>query len=124
MRHTHIRTFEEYSHEDGLEVDMQSYPEYNQGLRQQARKHVDDVFAMGSGQAVTALCKEVGIAMPKDDESVDAAKERAVDYFIKNPERMRVIVPPPTGVVPVKTGDGIVRTNNVGGVHHDRKYTG
>ncbi len=119
----YIRTYEEYSHEDGLEVDTQSYPEHNQKLRHDAIKYVEEVFANGAGQAVTALCKEVGIDPPLDDEGLDAAQRRATEYFTQNPERMGEIIPPQMSVVPVKTGDGVVRTNNIGGVHHD-KYTG
>lgn len=124
MRRRHIRTYEEYSHEDGLEVDTQSYPEHNQQHRQQARDLVAAVFDKGVGQAVTDLCKEVGIAPPKDDEGLDAARERAERYFIDNPERMKDFSPQQMSVVPVKSGDGVARTNNIGGVHHDRKYVG
>jgi len=119
----YIRTYEEYSHEDGLEVDTQSYPEYNQKLRHDARKYVEEIFDRGAGQDVTAMCKEIGIDPPKDDEGLDQAQEKAIAYFTRNPERLRQFVPPQLGVVPVKTGDGVVRTNNVGGVHHD-KYAG
>ena len=123
MRNRHIRTFEEYSHEDGLEVDTQSYPEYNQKIRQDAKKCVEDIFDRGAGEAVTALCKEVGIHPPNDDEGLDDAQRKATEYFIQNPERMAKFAVPQMSVVPVKTGDGVVRTNNIGGVHHD-KYTG
>ena len=125
MRNRHIRTFEEYSHEDGLEVDTQSYPEYNQQHRQQARDMVASVFDKGMGQAVADLCKEIGIRppRPKDDASLEEVRKRAEEYFIQNPERISKFAAPQMNVVPVKSGDGVVRTNNLGGVHHD-KYAG
>jgi hypothetical protein len=121
----YIRTYEEYSHEDGLEVDMQSYPEHNQAINQRAKKCVEDIFDRGAGESVAALCKEVGIEMPKvnDERGLEEAQKRATEYLIKNPGRIGQFETPQMSVVPVRSGDGVARTNNLGGVHQDRKYT-
>lgn len=117
----HLKKFENF-HDDGLEVDSQTTPKYNQELRLKAKKYVEDIFNAGAGAMANALCKEINLPLPKTDEEIEAAMSKAIEYFTQNPERIKEITPPEHRTYPFYTGDGISRVNNVGGVHHD-KYT-
>ena len=113
----YIKKFETFS-KDGIEVDNQSYPEYNQADQLKAKEYVEKIFNQGAGEAVKQLCKEVGIEIPKEDSELELAKETAIQYFMENPERIKE-----TEVsfksYPYKGGDPVVRTNNIGGVYRE-----
>lgn len=118
----HIKKFENFS-KDGIEVDNQTTPEINPGTSLKAKQYVDVIFSQGSGSDINDLCKEIGCDAPKTDEDLDQIKEMAVDYFTKNPERIKDF----SGGVrryPYKETDGVVRTNNIGGVFHESKKPG
>ena len=115
----HLKTFEGF-HEDGLEIDSQTTPDHNPEIRLKAKTYVENIFNAGAGQMVNALCKEIGMKMPKDDEQIEKAKEAAISYFIKNPERIKEITPPAHKRYPYQSNDGIARVSNIGGVHHDK----
>jgi len=111
----HIKKFESFS-KDGVDVDHQEYPSVNVAIQQSAKNYVETTFAGGSNSDVAAICKEIGIKPPKDDQELESVKEMAVDYFIKNPERMKSTssvrsMPVKSSVVPT--------TNNVGGALHE-----
>lgn len=113
----YIKKFENFSN-DGIEVDNQSYPEYNQSDQLKAKEYVERIFNQGAGEAVNQLCKEVGIEIPKEDSELELAKETAIKYFMENPERIKE-TELSFKSYPHKGGDSIVRTNNIGGVYHE-----
>jgi hypothetical protein len=115
----HLKKFENF-HSDGLEIDNSDVPKYNQAERLAAQNQVEAIFSAGAGKMVNVLCKEVGIKLPKTDEELEAAKEKAIQYFIDNPERIKEITPPTFKSYPYYSGDGIARVTNVGGTHHDK----
>lgn len=115
----HIKTFENF-HDDGLEIDAASSPKFNPVNRTKAKELVDNIFNLGAGAMVTLVCKEIGIKLPKTDKELDKAREIAIKYFIENPERIQEITPPEHKRYPYLSNDGISRTNNIGGVHHDK----
>ena len=61
-----------------------------------------------------SIMKEIGEKAPQTDEELDALKDKAIQYFIDNPERIKEF---DGGFksIPYNSGDGVVRTNNVGG---------
>lgn len=109
----YIKKYETFS-KDGIDVDNQSYPEHNQAIQLKAKDYVESIFHKGAGEEVTKLCKEVGIELPKEDSELEEAKEKAIQYFIDNPERIKE-----TGfsfkTYPHHGGDGVVRVQNIGG---------
>lgn len=115
----HLKKYENF-HDDGLDVDNTNAPKYNQAQRLDAKKYVDAVFAAGAGKMVAALCKEIGLAIPKTDEDLEKTQQKAIEYFIENPERIKEITPPTVNTYPYYSGDGIARVTNIGGVHQDK----
>lgn len=115
----HLKKYENF-HDDGLDVDNTNAPKYNQAQRLDAKKYVDAIFAAGAGKMVAALCKEIGMQVPKTDEELEKTQDQAIEYFIENPERIKEITPPTFKSYPYYSGDGIARTNNIGGVHQDK----
>ena len=111
----YLKTFEGF-HDDGIEIDSQTSPDYNPVIRHKAKEYIENIFNSGAGAMVTTLCKEIGIAVPKTDEELEIAQKKAIEYYIKNPERIKDISPPDHKKYPFLTGDGISRTNNIGGV--------
>lgn len=116
----YISTFENFTNDDNR-GDRQEYPQFNQAENLQAKEYVDQVFSQGAGSEVYDLCKEIGCETPKDDDSIDTIKQKAIDYFIANPERIKKLQKPEFKTFPHYSGDGVVRTNNIGGVHESKK---
>jgi hypothetical protein len=115
----YIKKYENFS-KDGIEVDNQSYPEYNQADQLKAKEYVEKIFNQGAGESVKQLCKEVGIEIPKEDSELEFAKETAIKYFMDNPERIKE-TEFSFKSYPYKGGadDRLVKTNNVGGVYRE-----
>ncbi len=116
-----IQKYENFTTDDNR-ADNQSFPKYNQADRLKAKQYVDQIFSGGSGPEVVEMCKEIGCDRPTNDEELESVKEKALEYFIDNPERIKEV-----GMTfksyPYSGGgnDGIVRTNNVGGVVRESK---
>jgi len=110
----HIKKFENFS-KDGIDVDNQTLPEFNASKQHDAKEYVEMVFNSGAGPEVVAMCKEIGVNMPQDDESLDKAKEIAIKYYNKNPERIKQLGGGSLKRYDYGSSDRIARTNNVGG---------
>jgi len=117
----YLNRFENFDNDESRSSGESTYPEYNQANRLKAKQYVDDMFSKGAGDEVTELCKEVGCDMPKDDSGLDEVKEKAIAYFIENPERMKNVGGYDFKSFPAGGGDGVVRTNNIGGALHESK---
>ena len=116
-----IQKYENFTTDDNR-GDNQSFPKYNQANRLKAKQYVDQIFSGGSGPEVVEMCKEIGCDRPTNDEELESVKEKALEYFIDNPERIKEVGTsfqsyPYSG----NGNDGIVRTNNVGGVVRESK---
>jgi hypothetical protein len=114
-----IKKFENF-HDDGLNIDNQTLPEFNQNDRLKAKEYVENIFNAGAGRMVNALCKEIKVKMPRTEEELEKTKNAAISYFIQNPERIKEITPPEHKKYQYNSGDGIARVTNIGGVHHDK----
>jgi hypothetical protein len=68
------------------------------------------------------IFKAVGVEPPKDltheniEEKFDEVREKAIKYFTDNPEEIKM--PPQHQTYRVNGGDGISRTQNIGGSSH------
>lgn len=118
----YLNKFENFDNDESRSSGDGEFPQYNQANRLKAKQYVDDMFSKGAGDEVTDLCKEVGCDMPQDDDGLDEIKEKAIAYFIENPERMKNFGGTGFKNFPAGGGDGVVRTNNIGGVHEDNKF--
>lgn len=91
-------------------------PGYNPVINQRVREFVDSLCGKGRQDE---LAKIIGEKVPSDlgsdsmDEYEDKLKERVIKYLIDNPEALPSEVGINTYKVPA--GDGITRTNKVGG---------
>lgn len=115
----HLNKFENFDNDESRSSNP-SYPEYNQANRLKAQQYVDDIFSKGAGDEVSSICKEAGCSLPKDESELTEIKEKIVKYFIDNPERIKNY----SGefrTIPYNSGDGVVRTNNIGGSIRESK---
>lgn len=110
----YIKKYENFS-KDGIEVDNQSYPEYNQEKNLSSKTYVEQIFSQGMGKCVFDMCSEAGVEVPKNDTDLEKAKELCIDFYSKNPELIKS-TEISFKTYPHKGGDGVVRTNNIGGV--------
>lgn len=116
----YIKRFENFTNDENR-GDEQTYPEFNQANRLKAKEYVDIIFNKGSGAEVNDVCKEIECDLPKEDSELDEIKEKAIEYFIKNPERMKSFGNDQFKTFNVNAGDGVVRTNNIGGVRESNE---
>lgn len=112
-----FETFITDNNRDKSSIDF--LPKYNPVVQQNAKKYVDEIIQNGD---LNLLYKAVGVEPPKDvnsmnmDDIYDEIKQKAIDYYIENPESMGKDIP--MKKFKVNAGDGIPRTNNVGGALH------
>ena len=118
-----IKKFESFLTDDNR-GDEQAYPKYNQANNLRAKDYVDSVFNSGSGPEVTKICKEIGCERPSDDSSLEKVREKAVEYFKQNPERIPDIGSGGFKTYPFNGGDAVVRTNNIGGTQIESSRPG
>jgi len=112
----HIKTYENFNDNENSNQNTPIDPV----LKSQVTKYVEE--QLGS-QNFHEIFDIVGIDMPQTlegeefEEKMDLAKEKAIDYFMRNPERMQI--DGPTEFRTFYTGGndtGIPTTNNIGGV--------
>lgn len=116
----YISTFENFINDENRGNNAE-LPQFNQATNLKAKEYVEQIFNQGAGSEVFAICKEIGCETPKDDSSLDSIKDAAIKYFTENPERMQKNSEATFKTFPYNSGDGVVRTNNVGGVMHESK---
>jgi hypothetical protein len=113
----HLKKFEAFTDtgvDDGTGVGL---PEYNPDLKLKITNYIDDLASRG---AYHKIGKMIGTKINQNasqeqmDADWDGLRDRAIDYLVKNPEQL----PEETGfkTFNVPAGDGIARTNKVGGV--------
>ena len=112
----YLRKFENFTNDENRGNTVEE-PTYNVAKNLAAKNYVELILNKGGGAEVNELCKEIGVEMPKDDEGLDKLKEDAINYFIKNPERIKSL-DQPIKKYPYPGTDGIARTNNIGGTSY------
>ena len=112
----HLKTFENFNDN---ERSLENTP-IDPKLKSQVTKYVED--QLGS-QNFHEIFDIIGIDMPQTlegdefEEKMDLAREKAIDYFMRNPELMQIDGPTEFRTFYTGGGDDVVpRTNNIGGV--------
>lgn len=113
-----IRKFENFVNDLNREDQSTSFVHsYNPVNKVEAEKYVDSVIKAGDWDIlfkVTGTEKPKGELSPEDfDEKFDDMREKAIKYFVENPKGIGA--EPAIKSLPKPSGDGIPRTNNVGG---------
>jgi hypothetical protein len=102
---------------DSSSIDF--LPKHNPVVQQNAKSYVDQII---QGNDLKLLYRAAGEEPPKNidsmnmDDIYDELKQKAIDYFIENPEAIGKDIP--MKKYKVNGGDGISRTNNLGGALH------
>lgn len=111
-----IKKFESF-HKTGVDEGGEVVPDHNPVLDLKIKDYVDGLCTKGRYED---LAKQIGTKFPKGltsdgmDRYGDELRDRAIEYFKKNPELIGKEINYMAYKVP--GGDGISRTNNVGGV--------
>jgi len=110
----HFESFHQSGVDDGSGEVM---PDYNPILNQKVKDFVEDLFTKGRYEDCANMIGEKlpkGLESDEMDDYGDKLKSRAIKYFIENPELVSKEIDYQMFKVP--GGDGISRTNNIGGV--------
>jgi|688.fasta_scaffold115894_2 hypothetical protein len=119
----HIKKFESF-HDTGVDDGGgEVIPEHNPVTDLKIKEFVEDTLNKGG---YVDLAKMIGDKVPNDltsdqmGEFEDQLKEKAIKFFTDNPEAL----PNEIGVNTYKVpgGDGITRTNKVGGTSHTNSF--
>ncbi len=112
-----FETFVTDNNRDSAAIDF--VPKHNPVVNQNAQLYVDEILQNGD---LNLLFRAVGVTAPKNidsidmDEVYDTIRQKAIDYYIQNPEAIGKDIP--MKQFKVQAGDGIPRTNNIGGALH------
>jgi len=113
----YIKTYENFNDNDN--INSSNTTPIDPILKSQVTKYVEE--QLGS-QNFHEIFDIVGIDMPQTlegeefEEKMDLAKEKAIDYFMRNPERMQIDTPTEFRTFNVGRDNPIPSTNNIGGV--------
>jgi hypothetical protein len=113
----YIKTFESFITDDNRGEDTQ-FPQHNAALKAKVVEYVDSIL---NSNEYSKLVKLLNMEMPKNisgeeiDKFFDDVREKAIEYFMKNPEEIDQTDGFVINKFNVYGGDGIVRTNNIGG---------
>jgi hypothetical protein len=110
-----IKKYETFVNDDNRAEDTR-YPEMNPVIKKEATEYVDSIINSSDYMMMFSVA---GVEPPKDlsaedlDKVFDEVREKAIQHYIQNPEEIKS----PTSHKTFKTngGDGIARTNKVGG---------
>lgn len=112
-----FETFVTDNNRDSAAIDF--VPKHNPVVNQNAQLYVDEILQNGD---LNLLFRAAGVTAPKNidsvnmDEVYDTIRQKAIDYYIQNPEAIGRDIP--MKQFKVQAGDGIPRTNNIGGALH------
>lgn len=110
-----IKKFESFVNDDNRGDETQ-YPQLNPVLKMEVTEYVEDKL---KSNEFADILHVAGIKAPSDissqelEELFDEAREKAITYYINNPEEMGKEVDYKS--YKVNGGDGVARTNNIGG---------
>jgi hypothetical protein len=113
----YLKTFEMHS-DTGLDDGVgEVIPDYNPDMNKKITDYIEDLAGRGAWEEIAKITK---MDIPKNitsremDEKGDEIKDKAIKHLIENPE----LLPQEIGFKTYKVpgGDGISRTNKLGGV--------
>ena len=115
-----MRKFENFINDENRDTtSLDLLPKYNVVVNLGAEEYVDDILKKGDTELLfraAGFVSESPTEDLSDEETFEKIRQAAIDYYIKNPEAIGKglsALPHPT-----KSGDGIPRTNNLGGALH------
>lgn len=116
-----IKKFESF-HKTGVDEGGEEIPEHNPVLKLKIEEYVDDLLTRGRYHD---LAKLIGQKLPElsseEMESYsDELREKVIKQLEENPELIGKEINFQTYKVPV--GDGIARTNKIGGTSHTNSF--
>ncbi len=110
-----IKKYETFTNDNNRDSSSIDYlPKFNPATKQEATEFVDSLLKSDYDK----LFKLVGMEMPEVgssemDELFDEVREKAIEYYVNNPEAIGKEIELKT--FKVNGGDGAPRTNNIGG---------
>ena len=114
-----MKKFETFINDDNRDAaSLDLLPKHNPAVDLAAKNYVDDIIKSND---LNLLFKAAGVKPPKNltsmtmDDVYDEIKQKAIDYYIENPQDIGKDIPQRKVN---KGGDGVVRTNNIGGALH------
>lgn len=113
-----IKKYENFTNDNNRDSSSIDYlPKFNPVIRQKATEFVDSLLKSDYDK----LFKLVGMEMPEVgsnemDELFDEVREKAIEYYVNNPEAIGKEIELKT--FKINGGDGTPRTNNIGGTSH------
>jgi hypothetical protein len=118
----YFKTFEEFQGMSSTGVDDNGgevVPKYNPKIRKEVSDFIDDLTPNNRPLVFKWLGMEEPSLNDEDfDKHFEIAKNKLVKFFEENPNISISGIDVETFSVPSKRGDGVVRTNNIGGTSH------
>lgn len=114
----YLRTFESFVTDDNRGEDTR-FPQYNAALKSEVTQYVDNIL---NSEEYQKLIELIGMEIPKNlsgqelDNFFDKVREKSIEYFMSNPEQIGKSGGFIINKFNVDGGDGVVKTNNIGGV--------
>jgi hypothetical protein len=98
-------------------------PKFNPKIRKEVSDFIDNLSPSRKLLIFKWLGEEEPTLKDEDfDEKFEKAKEKLVEFFESNPNIQISGIDPERFTVPTKGGDGISRTNNIGGTSHTNSF--
>jgi len=121
----YLKKFESFITDDNRGEETQ-YPELNVALKGKVTEYVDSLLNSNDYHSLVEL---LGLELPKEisgedlDKFFDEVREKAIAYFMKNPEEVQEVG---FSINRFKVGgnDGVARTNNIGGALRESNKPG
>ena len=122
----YFKTFEEFQGMSSTGVDDtggEVLPKYNPKIRQEVTNFLDDLTPSNKPLVFKWLrMEEPSLKDEEFDEKFEIAKKRLINFFEENPNISVSGIDIETFTIPGKRGDGVVRTNNIGGTSHTQSF--
>ena len=122
----YFKTFEEFQGMSSTGVDDtggEVLPKYNPKIRQEVTNFLDDLTPSNKPLVFKWLrMEEPSLKDEEFDEKFEYAKKRLINFFEENPNISVSGIDIETFTIPGKGGDGVVRTNNIGGTSHTQSF--
>ena len=122
----YFKTFEEFQGMSSTGVDDtggEVLPKYNPKIRKEVVDFLDNLSPNNKPLVFKWLRMEEPSLKDEDfDEKFEYAKKRLVSFFEENPNISVSGIDIETFTIPGKGGDGVVRTNNIGGTSHTQSF--
>jgi hypothetical protein len=122
----YFKTFEEFQGMSTTGVDDaggEVLPKYNPKIQQEVSDFLDNMTPNNKPLVFKWLrMEEPSLNDEEFDDKFEIAKKKLIDFFQENPNISISGIDIETFTMPGKRGDGISRTNNIGGTSHTASF--